>query len=271
MKKLNLTINRLVMTQRHPLVERYLTQPLANLLLFLANEPFALTKFSKLVLKNRFALTCLFIFTLTIGLSYKAGQKQSFSVIEYLRFKLTGSYDHIEALNSDIYNKTNTIEDLSAFFSTREYMKYKVYNESNILIPEWFPTEHLELMLEEADKYEVPYKILFRVAWKENRFKSKAISSAGAKGYMQIMPGTFSSNYKKLKLAGGHTPENNIKVGVYLLHILYDKWSKKYDEDKAWDLALSEYNSGIVNVLEANENVPNIKETINYVNFITKD
>ncbi len=271
MKKLNiLLVNKLVMKQRHPFVEKYITQPLTNLLLFLANEPFALSKFTKLLFKNRVVFTGLCVLILLLGLSYSAGKKNSFSVIEYLSFKLNGSYSKIEALNSDIYNKTNTIEDLSAFLSSREYMKYRVYNESKILIPEWFPTEHLELMLDEADRYEVPYKILFRVTWKETRFKSAAISSAGAKGYMQIMPLTFSANAKKLKLKGGHTLENNIKVGVYLLHSLFDKWNDKYSEDKAWELALSEYNSGIVNVLEANENIPNIKETKSYVSFITK-
>ena len=147
-------------------------------------------------------------------------------------------------------------------------MKYKVYNEAKILIPEWFPTEHLQLMIEEADRYQVPYKIVFRVAWKENKFKSKPISNAGAKGYMQIMPATFKIQSKKLGLRDGHTPENNIKVAIYMLHTLYEKWNKKYSEDKAWDLALSEYNAGIVNVLEANENVPNIEETKNFVNFI---
>ena len=147
-------------------------------------------------------------------------------------------------------------------------MKYQVYTSAKILIPEWFPTKYLQLMIEEADKYKVPYKIVFRVAWKENKFKSKNISSAGATGYMQVMPETFNIQAKKLGLIGGNTAENNIKVAIYLLHTLFNKWGKKYDSDKAWDLALSEYNSGILNVINANETVPNIEETKNFVKFI---
>ena len=267
-KTINKIINRLVMKQRNPWVERNIINPLVVFLLFLSNEEFKWTRFTKLFLKNKTTLIILVVFTLFMIGSYRAGKENSFSIIEYLSFKLKGSYTNIVALNSDIYNKTNTIEDLSAFFSSREYMKYKAYSEAKILIPEWFPTKHLQLMIDEANKYSVPLKIVFRVAWKENRFKSKTVSSAGAKGYMQVMPATFKVQSKKLGLVGGHTPENNIKAAIYLLHTLYEKWNKKYSSDKAWDLALSEYNAGIVSVLEANENVPNIKETKNYVNFV---
>ncbi len=268
MSRTHRLINRIIMKTRNPFAEKWILSPLIKVLLYFLHEDFKITRFTRLIFKNKIVILILVIFSCIIIGSYRAGKENSFSVIEYLSFRLRGSYDTINALNSDIYDKTNTIENLNAFFSTREYMKYKVYNEARILIPDWFPTEHLKLMLSECDKYDVPYKIVFRVAWKENKFKSSPVSSAGAKGYMQVMPGTFKSQSKKLGLDGGHTSENNIKVAVYLLHTLYDKWNKKYSEDKAWDLALSEYNAGIVNVLEANENVPNITETKNYVKFI---
>ncbi len=270
MKKINSFINNLVIKQRHPVIERYITIPLTNLLIFVVHDRFIWSTFGKHLLKNVTILSLLALFITFNVASYRAGKHQSFSVISYLQYKLDGSLVRIKALNDDVYEKKSTIDDLSSFFTTREYMKYKVYTESQILIPEYFPTEHLQLMLDEADKYQVPYRILFRVAWKENKFKNAPISSAGATGYMQLMPGTFSSYYKKMKLKGGHTPENNIKIGIYLLSSLHIKWSKKYKGKKAWEMSPSEYNAGIVHVLNAKGNIPNIKETKDYVSFVTK-
>src|ERR1035437_9267658 len=128
MKKiLNILINKLILKQRNSWIERNLTQPLLLLLLYLTNDKFTFKIFRKHLIKNKTLITICLSLLLLLGLTYRAGQNHSFSAIEYLTFRLNGSYNTINALNADIYHNTNTIEDLTAFFSSREYMKYKVY------------------------------------------------------------------------------------------------------------------------------------------------
>jgi len=102
------------------------------------------------------------------------------------------------------------------------------------------------LMVSECDKYDLPYSVFFSVVDKESGFKFIPNSEgSGAMGYMQLMPKTFSGNARKLGLKS-HTPENNVKVGAYLLSDLFNFWKSKYtDDETAWTWALAEYAVGL--------------------------
>ena len=102
------------------------------------------------------------------------------------------------------------------------------------------------LMIDECDKYDLPYSIFFSVVDKESGFKFIPNSQgSGAMGYMQLMPKTFSGNARKLGLKE-HTPENNIKVGAYLLSDMFSDWKRKYtDDETAWTWTLAEYAAGL--------------------------
>jgi hypothetical protein len=102
------------------------------------------------------------------------------------------------------------------------------------------------LMVSECDKYDLPYSVFFSVIDKESGFKFIPNSEgSGAMGYMQLMPKTFSGNARKLGLKS-HTPENNVKVGAYLLYDLFTSWKSKYtDDETAWTWALAQYAVGL--------------------------
>ncbi|MGB4293432.1 MAG: transporter substrate-binding domain-containing protein [Bacteroidales bacterium] len=92
------------------------------------------------------------------------------------------------------------------------------------------------------------WRLLASLIYQESRFKSNAVSYAGAHGLMQVMPETG----ERFGVDVTSSPENNLRGGVlYLQHI------QKYFEDKIPDegerikFVLAAYNAGIGNVLDA--------------------
>lgn len=97
----------------------------------------------------------------------------------------------------------------------------------------------------------VPLALLVAVAQIESTFDHRALSSAGAKGLLQVMPPTAA----ELKLSPDH-PESNVLGGArYLKQML-----ARFDSP---DLALAAYNAGPGAVEEAG-GAPG-PETITYV------
>jgi soluble lytic murein transglycosylase-like protein len=98
-----------------------------------------------------------------------------------------------------------------------------------------------------SDEYNIPKWIAFNISYKETRYmgpfhweyKPSQISSMGALGPMQIMPGTSkivngeSVTRQKLKT----DLEYNISTSMKLLRILHDKWGD-------WEIVCGCYNTG---------------------------
>ena len=95
------------------------------------------------------------------------------------------------------------------------------------------------MVVEEANNSRVPPSLALAVAKVESDFQPRALSSAGARGVMQIMPATAMGEY-------GVDPDEtwdarlNIQLGIDFLERLIERY------DGRWDLALSHYNGGSV-------------------------
>jgi soluble lytic murein transglycosylase-like protein len=100
--------------------------------------------------------------------------------------------------------------------------------------------------------------LLDAVISQESGYRSWAISSAGAMGMMQIMPGTA----QVLGLALPFDPIANMRAGARYLRQQLDRFGRV-------DLALAAYNAGPERRSLARGYVPAIPETINYVRTIT--
>ncbi len=108
-----------------------------------------------------------------------------------------------------------------------------------------------------SEKYGVSYQFLVAVAKAESDFNPKAVSSAGARGIMQIMP----AEAKELGVDDVFDAEQNIMASAKLLaaHL------KKFDGDTT--LAAAAYNAGSGRVKQYG-GVPPFTETRNYVKKI---
>ncbi len=106
-----------------------------------------------------------------------------------------------------------------------------------------FPIAYAELIDEESTRRQIDPTLPYAVIRRESSFDPDAISPVGARGLMQIMPGTgrnLASSFNE-PLASPDllfTPERNIRYGVRYLVGLLDR----FDQHPA--LALGAYNAG---------------------------
>ena len=114
------------------------------------------------------------------------------------------------------------------------------------------------LILKYAEKYDVNPNLVKAMIKQESSFNPRAVSRAGAKGLMQLMPATASD----LSVRNSFNPEENINGGVKLI----SKLIKRYKGNV--ELALAAYNAGPGKV--KNRKIPQNGETPNYVKKVMK-
>ncbi len=106
-----------------------------------------------------------------------------------------------------------------------------------------YPKEYVELINKYAAKYAQNAYLILALTREESSFNSKALSSVGAAGLMQLMPQTASSlGYGQLDADTLFSPELNIELGVKYFSMLKDMF------DGCEMLAVLSYNGGPSNV-----------------------
>lgn len=111
-----------------------------------------------------------------------------------------------------------------------------------------------DIIQEKAAKYNVDPALVKAVIQAESNFNPDVVSSAGAQGLMQLMPGTARS----LGVADAFDPEQNIEGGVKFLRQLLDRFGGNTT------LAVAAYNAGPGAVSKYN-GIPPYNETQVYV------
>jgi hypothetical protein len=104
-----------------------------------------------------------------------------------------------------------------------------------------------------------PY-LVFCVIEHESHFRVRAVSPKGARGLMQLMPGTAS----RFGVRRPFDPAQNIFGGTQYLKELLQMFDGKLD------LALASYNAGEGAVIKYGRNVPPYRETRDYVKRVTR-
>jgi soluble lytic murein transglycosylase-like protein len=116
------------------------------------------------------------------------------------------------------------------------------------------PAEFEQLIKNCSDKYGVNSCLVKAVIHAESGYNPNAVSSKGASGLMQLMPGTARS----LKVADRFNPKDNVEGGVKYLRFLLDTFRGDVS------LAVAAYNSGLSKVAKYG-GIPPYNETRTYV------
>jgi hypothetical protein len=110
-----------------------------------------------------------------------------------------------------------------------------------------------EAIVVESNKTNINVEMYLAIMHKESEFQSKAVSSAYAKGIMQIQMGTWDAYVKKHNLPVTRKdiflPQANIMVASVILKELYGYYAKLgYQEPEIWNYVLAAYYAGPASV-----------------------
>jgi len=108
-------------------------------------------------------------------------------------------------------------------------------------------------------RYNIDPHLIRAVIRTESAFDPRAVSKKGAKGLMQLMPGTA----RELRVRDPFDPEENIRGGTKYLRSLLNTF------DENLSLALAAYNAGPT-LVKRERRIPRIKETQRYVNRVLR-
>ncbi len=106
-----------------------------------------------------------------------------------------------------------------------------------------------DLVKKYAEEYGFDWPLIVALMYHESRFKKDAVSWAGARGVMQVLPVTA----KRFGIKDLEDPEKGILAGMKMLHWLYDQFELELPvQERTW-FTLASYNAGLGHVYDARE------------------
>jgi len=121
------------------------------------------------------------------------------------------------------------------------------------------------LLANAGSKHNIDVDLLAAVVKAESNYRANAVSRAGARGLMQLMPGTA----RDLGVDDAFRPDQNIAGGSAYLDYLLNRYDASGDKH-GLDLALAAYNAGPAAV-DRYHGVPPFRETRAYVARVERE
>ncbi|HVT02082.1 MAG TPA: lytic transglycosylase domain-containing protein [Thermoanaerobaculia bacterium] len=122
-----------------------------------------------------------------------------------------------------------------------------------------FTSRYDQTIIEAARKVDVDPTLVASIIKAESDFDSRTISNKGARGLMQLMPGTAD----RFGVVDSLDPVQNIYGGTRYLHWLLEKFQGNVE------YVVAAYNAGEGNIARYN-GVPPFRETVEYVKRVAK-
>ena len=196
--------------------------------------PFTFSYRSKALLQKRFSrqLDC----RIPIGFSQRNGW-----LIPKSNLVLTDSILRWEKLES-----TKKLQDRlhSIYWMNNPYFAFK-----KVPIPKGAISPYDEYFKMHSQRIDWDWRLLAAVAYAESGFDSTALSWAGARGIMQLMPGT--ALYYGVDSFNIENPAKNISAATEYLKSLDMIYQKIEDKEERIKFILASYNSGPAPILDA--------------------
>lgn len=106
-----------------------------------------------------------------------------------------------------------------------------------------------DLVQKYAEKYGFDWPLIVALMYHESRFKKDAVSWAGARGVMQVLPVTA----QRFGISDLEDPEKGIIAGMKMLNWLYDQFELELPvQERTW-FTLASYNAGLGHVYDARD------------------
>lgn len=144
----------------------------------------------------------------------------------------------------------------------KRYRVYKLYAYRGFRSIQRYRTDvaaYVPFITAAAQRYSLEPALIKAVIKAESAFDPKAVSIAGAKGLMQLMPNTA----QEMKVSDVFDPRQNIFGGSKYLRLLLDR----YKGDLT--LALAAYNLGPAQI-QIGKSIPYVRETRQYVKRVKR-
>lgn len=167
---------------------------------------------------------------------------------------IMGTYFYVErqaqaAFDGQTQSRIKMIYELynSTIFVDKKKIVAEVLLESGV--EENLSLQIAQTVVEESEKTNIPMQMYLAIMKTESTFRPNVVSSAYAKGIMQIQPGTWDAYVKKhnLPVTREHMfePQANILVASVILKELYDNYiALGHAEQDVWHYVLAAYFAG---------------------------
>lgn len=183
----------------------------------------------------------------SILLYYYGDNQNAYNEFDKIYSKTQTTYPLFYYAQKIFLNSANTKRFMQICNNIGKYFGYP-YSQNVDLLPEEFrkyiyPRYFDDLVIPEAKYYKIEPEFIYSIMREESLFDSKALSWAGARGLMQLMPATARAENKKTRYKFNPLNLYDSKQNIYL-GISHLSWLFQSENASNYIIVAAKYNAG---------------------------